>query len=419
MRAASCESDSSTAIDDFALSTDALGERHQVLYRFQGNSSSQRDGDFPHSSLIAVKDRRYGTTAIGGNLNYSACGAGKFFAGCGTVFKISTSGKEHVLYRFAGGSDGFFPLTGLLAMSGTLYGTTTSGGRPCKKGDYGTCGTIFALSLSGQERVLHAFTGPPDGAIPSASLVALNGNLYGTTSNGASLRDGCDRHGGCGVVFQVSPSGTERVVYAFKGGADGAFPSGPLLSMHGTLYGITSGGEHCGTVFRVSTSGSASVVHIFSASGDGCRPLGGLAAIDGFLYGVTAYDIGRRDCDCGTVFKLSTAGTERVIYRFKGGADGKVPLAGLIALKGALYGTTGSGGTGCGSPLGCGTIFKVTTSGVEQVLYAFQGGTDGADPQAGLYALRGTLYGTTAGGGGYTCGYAGSESCGTVFKILP
>ena len=181
---------------------------------------------------------------------------------------------------------------------------------------------------------------------------------------------------------------------------------------------MTSGGEHCGTVFRVSTSGSESVIHTFGASGDGCRPLGSLAAINGVLYGVTAYGIGRRACDCGTVFKLSTDGTERIIYRFKGGADGRVPLAGLIAFKGALYGTTGSGGTGCSGP-GCGTVFKVTTAGVEQVLYSFQGGTDGADPQAGLYPLRGTLYGTTAGGGGSSCGYASSENCGTVFKILP
>lgn len=304
-------------------------------------------------------------------------------------------------------------------MNGTLYGTTASGGVPCEKG--GTCGTIVALSLSGEEDVLHSFTGPPDGAGPAVSLVALNGSLYGTTSTGGSLRDGCRRHGGCGVVFQVSPSGSERVVYAFKGGADGAFPSGPLLALHGRLYGVTGSGVHdgCGTVFETSTSGSERIVHTFSASGDGCRPVGSLATIDGTLYGVTGYEIGHSRCDCGTIFKLSPSGTERVIYRFKGGADGAVPLAGLIAFGGALYGTTGSGGGGCNTPPGCGTVFKVTTSGIEQVLYAFQGGADGADPAAGLLALRGTLYGTTGGGGGYSCGYASSSSCGIVFKILP
>jgi len=405
-----------------SLSSQPLaGNGYQVLYRFQGNSNSQGDGDDPQSSLIAVKDRLYGTTVIGGDQNFSACGASEFFAGCGTVFEVSTSGKERVLYRFAGGSDGFFPLAGLLNVNGTLYGTTSAGGGiPCKK-DYGlTCGTVFALSLSGQERVLHRFAGPPDGAEPSANLIALNGTLYGTTPNGGSVSNGCDRSAGCGVVFQVSPSGTERVVYAFKGGKDGAFPSGPLFSLHGTLYGMTSGGDHsCGTVFKVSTSGSESVVHNFGGSGDGCRPVGGLVAINGILYGMTAYDIGGGACDCGTVFALSTAGRENVIYSFQGGEDGRVPIAGLIALKGALYGTTPQGGDGCSASLGCGTVFTITTSGFEQVLYAFKGGDDGALPEAGLYALRGTLYGTTAGGGGYSCGYASSEDCGTVFKILP
>jgi uncharacterized repeat protein (TIGR03803 family) len=211
------------------------------------------------------------------------------------------------------------------------------------------------------------------------------------------------------------------VVYAFKTSKDGAFPSGPLLSVHGTLYGTTSGGGsgRCGTVFKVSTSGNESIVHAFSISGDGCNPAGGLAEINGVLYGVTSYDAGNR-CKCGAVFKLTTNGAEKVIYRFKGGTDGECcPFSGLIAFKGALYGTTGSGGVGCSAFHGCGTVFKVTTSGLEQVLYAFHGGTDGAGPQAGLLALKGALYGTTAGGGGYSCGYGGSLSCGTVFKILP
>lgn len=88
------------------------GTGYQVLYRFQGNSNSVGDGDSPHSSLVAIKDRLYGTTALGGDLNYSACGSSKFFAGCGTAFEVSTSGKERVLFRFAGGSGGFFPLAG-------------------------------------------------------------------------------------------------------------------------------------------------------------------------------------------------------------------------------------------------------------------------------------------------------------------
>ena len=221
------------------------------------------------------------------------------------------------------------------------------------------------------------------------------------------------------MVFEVSPSGSERVVYVFKGSNDGAYPSGPLLSLHGTLYGTTGAGGSglCGTVFKVSTSGNESIVYSFTYA-SGCGPVGPLSAINGALYGVTKYG-GGYVCGCGTIFQLTTTGKKKVIYRFRGGADGAMPIAGLIAYKGALYGTTSQGGRGCAESQGCGTVFKVTIAGEEQVLHAFRGGSDGANPEAGLEALRGTLYGTTSGGGGYSCGYAGSGSCGTVFKSLP
>ncbi|MGB6519222.1 MAG: choice-of-anchor tandem repeat GloVer-containing protein [Candidatus Cybelea sp.] len=392
---------------------------YQLLYAFRGNRNSNLGGDLPYSSLIAVKNRLYGTTIKGGNLNYSACGRGKFFAGCGTVFEVSASGKERVLYRFAGGSDGFFPYAGLLALNGTLYGTTSDGGGvPCKR--HGSCGTVFSLSLSGQERVLHRFSGSPDGAVPSTNLIAVNGALYGTTSNGGSLRGGCARNHGCGVIFAVSPSGSERVIYTFKGSKGGAYPSGPLLVTHGMLYGMTrnGGSGRCGTVFKVSTSGKESIVHSFTVSRGACYPTGGLAAIDGVLYGLTAYG-GGSACACGAVFKMTTTGAAKVIYGFEGGSDGSAPLAGLIAFNGALYGTTPEGGGGCSASRGCGTVFRVTTTGVEEVLYAFKGGSDGALPAAALSTLGGVLYGTTSGGGGDSCGYASSESCGTVFKISP
>jgi uncharacterized repeat protein (TIGR03803 family) len=391
---------------------------YDVLYRFQGNSRSEGDGDVPLSGVIAVSATLYGTTSLGGDENFSACGGTEFFAGCGTVFKTSTSGEEHVLYRFAGGSDGFFPLASLLWYNGMLYGTTAAGGGlPCKKGYFRTCGTVFALSLAGKERVLHRFAGPPDGAEPSANLTALNGMLYGTTSIGGALGPGCDRSGGCGVVFQISPRGAERVIYTFKGGKDGAIPSGPLLALNGMLYGVTSGDEHsCGTIYKLSTSGSKSIVYNFSGAANGCDPIGGLVALNGLLYGVTSWG---GSYDRGTVFQVKAGGAENVIYSFTGGSDGGEPLAGLIALHGALYGTTASGGGGCTASLGCGTVFTLRTLGFEQVLHAFQAGDDGADPVAPVLAHGGTLYGTTALGGGDSCGYAGSEDCGTVFKIVP
>jgi uncharacterized repeat protein (TIGR03803 family) len=395
---------------------------YRIVYKFQGNIYAQQDGLFPESNLIAVKDNLYGTTAQGGLLNdYSACGDIRFFSGCGTVFELNASGTESVLYRFAGGSDGFFPTAGLLNIDGTLYGTTSAGGTPpCTKVNGLLCGTVFSISAAGRERVLHVFASRPDGAEPSANLIAVNSIIYGVTERGGPFR-GCVRQRGCGVVFRVSPSGRERVLYAFKGTKDGAFPAGSLLSLRGTLYGVTSAGGlgRCGTVFKISASGNESIVHDFDRSGDGCRPTGGLVAIGAALYGVTAYG-GGAACNCGTIFKLQTNGSEKVIYRFRGGADGRVPAAGLVALKGAFYGTTAEGGNrGCSLPQGCGTIFKVSPSGAEQILHAFQGGADGVNPEAQLLAFHGTLYGTTQEGGDNYCGYSGFYSCGTVFSIMP
>ncbi len=169
-------------------------------------------------------------------------------------------------------------------------------------------------------------------------------------------------------------------------------------------------------MFRVSTPGSERIVYSFKGPGDGCRPDGSLALIKGVLYGVTAYG-GGIDCDCGTVFKVSETGAERVIYRFKGERDGVVPL-GLIGLKGELYGLTVQGGGECNASRGCGTIFKVTIAGEEEVLHRFKGGSDGGYPQGALLSYRGTLYGTTA-GGYYSCGVSTSFGCGAVFKISP
>lgn len=213
--------------------------------------------------------------------------------------------------------------------------------------------------------MLHRFSGSPDGAVPSANLIAINGTLYGTTSNGGSLRGGCARNHGCGVVFAVSPSGSERVIYTFKGNKYGAYPSGPLLALRGMLYGMTwnRGSGRCGTVFKVSTSGKESIIHSFTVSSDACYPTGGLAAINGVLYGITVYG-GGSACECGTVFKMTTTGAAKVIYSFAGGSDGSVPLAGLIAFKGALYGTTPEGGGRCSASRGCGTVFRVTTTGM-------------------------------------------------------
>jgi uncharacterized repeat protein (TIGR03803 family) len=143
----------------------------------------------------------------------------------------SLSVSYHQLFRFHQPViDGSHPNAGLLDVNGTLYGTTANGG--------GGSGTVYRISTSGVEKVLHRFLGGADGISPESVLVDVNGTLYGTTRVGGG--SGCSY--GCGTVYRVSASGTEKVLYAFKGGSDGAYPIAGLIDVNGTLYGTTSEG---------------------------------------------------------------------------------------------------------------------------------------------------------------------------------
>ena len=161
-----------------------------------------------------------------------------------------------VLYTFTGGADGGSPVGGLIRdAEGNLYGTT------CCDGAHGA-GTVFMLDTGGNETVLYSFTGGADGDQPYASLIRdAKGNIYGTTFFGGGSA-ACN--GGCGVVFKLDTSGEETVLHAFTGtGGDGANPyDGLVQDAQGDLYGTTvSGGGSsacsggCGVVFGVNTAG--------------------------------------------------------------------------------------------------------------------------------------------------------------------
>jgi uncharacterized repeat protein (TIGR03803 family) len=307
-----------------------------VIYRFNGSEAA--------GGLITVNGDLYGVADEE--------------SGNGTVFEVNSQGHERTLYQFKGGTDGHSPQGNLLALSGSLYGTTRTGG------EYGD-GTVFTLPLAGKERILHSFTGL-DGANPNGSLVAIGSTLYGTTPlGGEAYCAGAYPYSTCGTVFSITSDGTFHMLYRFKAGRDAANPLAGLLVYSGDLYGTTLGGG----------TGSA----------------GG----------------------CGTVFSITPSGREDVTYRFSCKGGSAYPYANLAVNSKTFYGTTR--GTSCGNSYGeCGTVFSLTTSGKERKLHLFQREPDGLNPEAGLTLLRGTFYGTTAyGGSKYSNGY------GTVYRIAP
>ena len=362
-----------------------------VLYEFKGSP----DGAGSYARLVRDSaGNLYGTTPVGGTNN-------------GTVFEVRSQGNETLLHTFKGKRDGFLPGAGLVIdASGKLYGTTVYGGTH-------NLGTVFKLNKSGTKTVLFAFSGP-DGANPWADLVRdAAGNLYGTTTTGGS--GNCNNGSGCGTVFMISADGTETVLHSFAGGtADGQTPfAGLLRDADGNLYGTTNAGGTAGfgTVFELSATGTETILHNFAGyPTDGLYPQAVLVRDrSGDLYGTTleggAYGY-------GTVFKLKKTGKEKLLYSFGRGTDGHNPAAGLVRDNaGNLYGTTQSGGgTGCNGN-GCGTVFELTKTGIEKVLYSFDTANQGAVPFAALILdATGNLYGTTSNGG---AGY------GTVFKITP
>src|SRR5271157_1962225 len=290
-----------------------------------------------------------------------------------------------VLYTFTGSPDGAVSDGGLVRdAQGNLYGTTYYGGNSACTGPFGNgCGTVFKVNTTGNEAVLYSFTGGGDGAFPVAGLVRYaQGNLYGTTSQGGDLA--CNAPNGCGTVFKVDTTGKETVLYSFTGGADGAYPKAGLLpDAQGNLYGTTNqgGASNYGTVFKVDSTGNETVLYSFTGTGgDGAGPEAGLVQdAQGNLYGTTAGG-GDVACnaphDCGTVLKVDRIGQESVLYSFTGtGGDGACSYAGLVQdAQGNLYGTTAGGGDlACNAGRGCGTVFKVDTTGKETVLYSFTG----------------------------------------------
>jgi uncharacterized repeat protein (TIGR03803 family) len=415
------------------------------------------DGRYPNASLIMnKKGNLYSTTYQGG-----ANGLGTVLelspqpaSGCAAGTNTGNGWCESVLYSFGSSTgDGTNPESNLLLYKNDLYGTTLYGGVVGLECSGLGCGTVFKLSPAPKkgcavgtntgngwcESVLYSFAGAGgDGFGPYAGLiVAKEGTLYGTTLYGGS---------GQGTVFELSPepasgcaAGTnagngwcETVLYAFGVEADGAVPQGGvIMDKLGTLYGTTYAGDTGfggGTVFKLipepasgcptgSNPGNGwceTVLYAFgSQPGDGTNPVAGLVMDSkGNLYGTTLY----AQPGGGTVFEVTPTGAETVLWTF--GLieyDGDNPFDGVIRdSKGNLYGTTYLAGR-----YGLGMVFELSAPAKkggawsETILYAFMGvPNDGAYPTGGLIMDKGgNLYGTTYAGG--------TNGNGTVFELVP
>lgn len=317
------------------------------------------------------------------------------------------------LYVFSGGisgPDGGTPYGGVIKGSdGNYYGTTWYGGTGG--------GTVFKVTPSGAESIVYAFSGAADGQLPFKLAIGPNGNFYGTTLWGGGQN-------GYGIIYEVTPSGQETILQSFvrTGGGPANPAAGLTLAKDGNFYGTSSGGGTYGggTFFRMTPAGELTVLSSFGGSA-GASPHGELIeGPDGAFYGTTAQG---GDGGYGTAFKVTRDGVFTVLHAFAGGVDGAQPAAPLLlAHDGSLYGTTQAGGSGdctfAGLPSGCGTVFRVTLSGEETVIHQFAGyPTDGGDPIGGLAQGRdGILYGTTTQGGYTTPGNCGS-GCGTIFSM--
>jgi len=212
------------------------------------------------------------------------------------------------------------------------------------------------------------------------------------------------------VAIPWAQAQTFTVLYYFTGSPDGEYPRAGLdLDSAGNLYGTTyyGGSSSAGTVFKVDTSGTERVLYSFAGRPRGRFPLAGVVRDHaGNLYGTTDYG---GTSDNGVVFRVDPKGKEEVLHSFaRRISDGSNPVAGLIMdAMGNLYGTTELGGSSI-----YGTVFKTTKAGKTTVLYSFTGGSDGGHPLAGLVRdKKGNLYGTTDIGGG--------QNDGTVYKLSP
>lgn len=249
--------------------------KYKVLHDFAAN-----DGSFLRGNIIRDKvGNIYGTALFGGS------------TGDGTVYKYGFDGSFTVLHTF-NGTDGEFPEHGVVSdREGNLYGVTAFGGASDN-------GTVYKIASDGTFSTLYSFTGGADGGFLYGGVdVDSGGNVYGSTVDGGA--------NGAGTVFKIAPDGTLTTLYNFTGGADGGSPEGDMKLVGKNLYSTaTNGGDpscQCGVVYQVSMGGAEKVLHAFTSDTGGGYSAG-VVNKKGVLYGTTqSYGAGGN----GVVFSVT------------------------------------------------------------------------------------------------------------------
>lgn len=364
-------------------------------------SFSGTNGAYPMGGLVLGNSTLYGMTSEGGSAND------------GTIFSFSPDSGFQSLYAFTGGTGGNQPHHGSLAVSdSTLYGMTLYGGTS-------NAGNVFSVGTDGTGyQNLYSFTGGADGSEPHGDVVVSGSTIYGMTSgltlpviSSTASAPTPITYSSYGNVFSIGTNGTGiQNLASFSGTAGvnpGAQPHTGLIVSGSTLYGMTivGGSNGIGTIFSVNTD-STGYKNLYSFSGsDGALPAGNLLLIGSTLYGMTS--TGGTNSN-GTIFSISTDGSGFHNLLSFSGTGGNAPGAtpwGVLAVSGStLYGMTEAGGAN-----NDGTVFSVGTDGSGfQELGVFDG-TNGASPWGSPTLIGSTLYGMTM--------YGGANNEGVLFSV--
>lgn len=397
-----------SACGDGSVSADVAGNPRSVttLRSFSGDPGDT----VPMEIIQGSDGNFYGVTSGGGtNGEYVTALVGESLVTqfeahtAGTAVKITPAGEVTALWNFGNdAADGLNPSSLIEGRDGDFYGTTAGGGLYGGLGqNYGS--TIFRLSPSGVETVLWSFGAGVGGSVyPHHLIEGADGTFYGITSNGGVSRYVNAGYEASGTVFKFTPQGVITELWNFSADGDGAKPTVLIQGIDGNLYGTTElgGANGYGTLFRLTPDGTETVLWSFCRETDGCQPNALFQGADGNLYGTTS---GGGSNKAGTVFQFNLATgvlTREWDFATVATDNGYYPNGLIEGVDGNLYGTTDAGGF-AGSDTG-GTLFRLSRANVLTTLWTF------SDAQVRPYGLvqsrDGHVYGTTAAGGTYNKG---------------